>query len=80
MRNLHAGQEPTIRTEHGTRDLFKIGKGVHQGCILSPCLFNFEYIQSTSSKMRNYAAQGAIVKEMTGRNRAAKLEIVKQMV
>ena len=41
MRNLHAGQEPTIRTEHGTRDLFKIGKGVHQGCTLPLCLFNF---------------------------------------
>ena len=40
LRNLHAGQEATVRTEHGTTDLFQIGKGVHQGCILSPCLFN----------------------------------------
>ena len=40
LRNLYAGQEPTIRTEHGTTDWFQIGKGTHQGCILSPCLFN----------------------------------------
>ena len=42
----HAGQEATVRTEYGTMDWFQIGKGVHQGCILSPCLFNFyaEYI------------------------------------
>ena len=44
--NLYAGQEATVRTEHGTTDWFQIGKGVCQGCILSPCLFNFyaEYI------------------------------------
>ena len=44
--NLCAGQEATVRTGHGTTDWFQIGKGVHQGCILSPCLFNFyaEYI------------------------------------
>ena len=40
LRNLCAGQEATVRTRHGTMDWFKIGKGVHQGCILSPCLFN----------------------------------------
>ena len=40
LRNLYAGQEATIRTGHGTTDWFQIGKGVHQGCILSPCLFN----------------------------------------
>ena len=47
LRNLYAGQEATVRTGHGTRDWFQIGKGVHQGCILSPCLFNFyaEYIR-----------------------------------
>ena len=46
LRNLYAGQEVTIRTGHGTTDWFQIGKGVHQGRILSPCLFNFyaEYI------------------------------------
>ena len=46
LRNLHVGQEATVRTGHGTTDWFKIGKGVQQGCILSPCLFNFyaEYI------------------------------------
>ena len=46
LRNLYAGQEATVRTGHGTTDWFQIGKSVHQGCILSPCLFNFyaEYI------------------------------------
>ena len=41
LRNLYAGQEATVRTGHGTIDWFQTGKGVHQGCILSPCLFNF---------------------------------------
>ena len=40
LRNLYAGQEATVRTEHGTTDWCQIGKGVYQGCILSPCLFN----------------------------------------
>ena len=46
LRNLYAGQEATVRTGHGTTDWFQLGKGVRQGCILSPCLFNFyaEYI------------------------------------
>ena len=46
LRNLYAGQEATVRTRHGTSDWFQIGKGVHQGCILSPCLLNLytEYI------------------------------------
>ena len=46
LRNLYAGQEATVRTGHGTTDLFQIGKGVHPGCILSPCLLNLyaEYI------------------------------------
>ena len=65
LRNLYAGQEATVRTGHGTTDWFQIGKGVCQGCILSPCLFNFyaEYI------MRNAgleAAQAGI--KIAGRN------------
>ena len=66
LRNLYAGQEATVRTGHGTTDWFQIGKGVvHQGCILSPCLFNFyvEYI------MRNAGleeAQAGI--KIAGRN------------
>ena len=46
LRNLYAGQEATVRIGHGTTDWFQMGKGVHQGCILSPCLFNSytEYI------------------------------------
>ena len=46
LRNLYASQEATVRTGHGTTNWFQIGKGVCQGCILSPCLFN--YMQSTS--------------------------------
>ena len=50
LRNLYAGQEATIRTGHGTMDRFHIGKGVCQGCILSPCLFNLhgEYIMQNA--------------------------------
>ena len=49
LRNLYSGQEATVRTEHGTADWFQIGKGVCQGCILPPCLFNLyaEYIKRT---------------------------------
>ena len=55
LRNLSAGQEEPVRTEHGTIDWLQIGKGVRQGCILSPCLFNFyaEYI------MRNVGLEEA---------------------
>ena len=65
LRNLYAGQEATARTGHGTTDGFQIGKGVHQGCTLSPCLFNLnaEYI------MRNIGlkeAQAGI--KIAGRN------------
>ena len=65
LRNLYAGQEATVRTGHETTDWFQIGKGVHQVCILSPCLFNLyaEYI------MRNTGldeAQAGI--KITGRN------------
>ena len=50
LRNLFADQETTVRTGHGTTDWFQIGKGVHQGCILSPCLFNLyaEYIMKNA--------------------------------
>ena len=48
LRNLYAGQEATVRTGHGIMDWLQIGKGVHQGCILSPCLFN---MQRTSCEM-----------------------------
>ena len=50
LRNLYAGQEATVRTGHGITDWFQIGKGVRQGCILSPCLFNLcaEYIKQNA--------------------------------
>ena len=50
LRNLYAGQEATVKTGHGTTDWFQIGKGVHQGCMWSPCLFNLyaEYIMRNS--------------------------------
>ena len=50
LRNLYTGQEATVRTRHGTTDWFQIGKGVRQGCILSPCLF-ITYMQSTLCEM-----------------------------
>ena len=55
MRNLHADQEATVGTGHGTTDWFQIGKGVCQGCILSPCLFNFYAV----SIMRNTGMEEA---------------------
>ena len=50
LRNLYAGQEAAVRTGHGTTDWFQIGKGVHQGCILSPCFFNLyaEYLMKNA--------------------------------
>ena len=65
MRNLYAGQETTVRMGHGTTDWFQIGKGVHQGCILPPCLFNLyaDYI------MRNTGLNEAQVGiKIAGRN------------
>ena len=52
LRNLHAGQEASVRTGHGTTDWFQIEKGIHQGCILSPCLFNLyaEYIMRNAGR------------------------------
>ena len=59
LRNLYAGQEATVRTEHGTMDWFQIGKGVHQGCILSPCLFNL-YAEYVTQNAGLYEAQAGI--------------------
>ena len=55
LKNLYAGQEPTVRTGHGTTDWFQIGKGVRQGCILSLCLFNLyaEYIMQNAGWMKH---------------------------
>ena len=57
LRNLYAGQEATVRTGHGTTDWFQTGKGVRQGCILSPCLFNFytEYIMRAAGLDEEHA-------------------------
>ena len=57
LRNLYAGQEATVRTGHGTTDWFQIGKGVQQGCILSPCLFNVyaEYIMRNTGLEKSQA-------------------------
>ena len=65
MRNLYVGQEATVRTGHGTTDWFQIGKGVHQDCILSLCLFNFyaEYIKRNAGLDK---AQAGI--KIVGRN------------
>ena len=59
LRNLYAGQEATVRTRCGTMDWFQIGKGVHQGCILSPCLFNF-YSQHIIRNVRLDDSQAGI--------------------
>ena len=63
--NLYAGQEATVRTEHGTTDWFQIVKGVHQGCILSPCLFNF-YAEHIMRSIGLEEAQAGI--KIAGRN------------
>ena len=62
LRNLYAGQEAAVRTGHGTTDWFQIGKGVHQGCILSLCFFNLyaEYI------MRNAGTKDKLESRMLG--------------
>ena len=65
LRNLYVGQEETVRTEHGTTDWFQIGKGVCQGCILSPCLFNF-YAEYIMRNARLEEAQAGI--KIAGRN------------
>ena len=65
LRNLYAGQEATVRTVHGTTDWFQIGKGVHQGCILSPCLFNL-YAEHIMRNTGLEEAQAGI--KIAGRN------------
>ena len=65
MRNLYAGQEATVRTGHETTDWFQIGKGVCQGCILSPCLFNL-YVEHIMQNVRLDEAQAGI--KTAGRN------------
>ena len=65
LRNLYAGQEATVRIGHGTTDWFQIGKGVHQGCILSPCLFNL-FIEYIIRNARLEEAQAGI--KIAGRN------------
>ena len=65
LRNLHEGQEATIRTRHGTMDWFQIGKGVRQGCIVSPGLFNL-YAEFIMRNARLDEAQAGI--KMPGRN------------
>ena len=65
LRNLYAGEEATVRTGHGTTDWFQIGKGVRQGCILSPCLFNL-YAEYITQNARMDKAQAGI--KIAGRN------------
>ena len=65
LRNLYAGQEAAVRTGHGTTDWFQIGKGVRQGCILSPCLFNF-YAEDIMRNTGLEEAQAGI--KIAGRN------------
>ena len=65
LRNLYAGQEATVRTRHGTTDWFQIGKGVRQGCILSPCLFNL-YAEDIMRNAGPEEAQAGI--KIAGRN------------
>ena len=65
LRNLYAGQEMTVRAGHGTTNWFKIGKGVHQGCILSSCLFNL-YAEYIMRNARLDEAQAGI--KIAGRN------------
>ena len=66
LRNLYAGQEARVRTGHGTTDWFQIGKGVRQGCIFSPCLFNFyaEYIMINAGLEEAQAGIMSITSDM----------------
>ena len=65
LRNLDAGQEATVRTRHGTTEWFQTGKAVHQGCILSPCLFNLyaEYIMR-NARLDKYKLESRLLGEI----------------
>ena len=67
LRNLYAGQEATVRTEHGKTDWFQIGKGVRQGYILSPCLFNFcaEYISPETLGWKKHKLESRLLGEIS---------------
>ena len=65
LRNLYVGQEATVRIRHGTKDWFQTGKGVRQGCVLSPCLFNL-YAEYIMRNARLDEAQAGI--KIAGRN------------
>ena len=65
LRNLYAGQEATVRTKHGTMDWFEIGKGVHQCCILSSCLFNFYIVYIMQN---NWLDESQAEIKVSGRN------------
>ena len=79
--DLCAGQEATVRTGHGTTDWFKIGRGVHQSCILSPCLFNFyaEFIMR-NARLDEVQAEIKIARRNTNNLRYADDIILKQKV
>ena len=82
LRNLYASQEATVRNGHGRTNWFKIGKGVHQGCILSPCLFNLyaEYIIQNANWM-NHKLESRYLREITTSNMqiiSLKWEILKR--
>ena len=65
LRNVYAGQEATVRTGHGTTDWFQIGKGIGQGCISSPCLFNFyaEYIMRNAG-LKKHKLESRLLREI----------------
>ena len=74
LRNLYAGREATVRTGHGTTDWFQTGKGVHQGCILSPCLFNLyaEYIMRNAGLEEAQAGNKINSLKLTRRSKTKK--------
>ena len=66
LRNLYTGQEAAVRTGHGTTDWFQIGKGVHQGCIMSPCLFNLNQCTSCETLvLRKHKLESRLPREIS---------------